>query len=161
AQIEKAIRARLAASKISSDKFTVHVQGGVATITGRTDVLQHKGTATRLAKAAGATKVVNQVEVSEAAKEKAAANLESGRRRAQFKRSGVASRKWTCFECYNLKIRARLFPYEINCCNCVSSLVAGLEPGAGKTGPGSCGASRGGGGGPRGRHHRRQARDRR
>src|SRR5260370_4456967 len=93
AELEKAIRARLAASKISKDKFEVHVQGGVATITGKTDVLQHKGVATRLAKNIGATKVVNQIEVSDAAKEKAASNLSSGRRRAQVKRSDVASRQ--------------------------------------------------------------------
>ncbi len=93
AELEKAIRARLAASKISKDKFEVHVQGGVATITGKTDVLQHKGVATRLAKNVGAAKVVNQIEVSDAAKEKAASNLSSGRRRAQVKRSDVASRQ--------------------------------------------------------------------
>src|SRR5215470_1763446 len=73
AAIEKTIRAKLAASKISTDKFEVHVQGGVATLTGRTDVLQHKGTATRLAKSAGAKEVVNKVQVSDAAKDKAAA----------------------------------------------------------------------------------------
>jgi hypothetical protein len=89
AETEKAIRARFAASKISKNKFEVHVQGGVATITGKTDVVQHKGTATRLAKSAGASQVVNHVEVSDAAKEKAASNLESGRRRAQVKRSEV------------------------------------------------------------------------
>ena len=33
--IESAIRAKFAKSKISTDKFTVHVQGGVATIEGR------------------------------------------------------------------------------------------------------------------------------
>jgi len=94
AEIEKAIRAKLAASKISKDKkFEVRVQGGVATLTGKTDVLQHKGTATRLAKNAGASKVVNHIEVSDAAKEKAASNLDSGRRRAQVKRSDVASRQ--------------------------------------------------------------------
>ena len=93
AEIEKAIRAKLAASKISKDKFEVHVQGGVATITGKTDVLQHKGTATRLAKNAGASKVLNRVEISDAAKEKAASNLDSGRRRAQVKRSDAASRQ--------------------------------------------------------------------
>jgi len=89
-QIEKAIRARFAASKISKNKFEVHVQGGVATISGKTDVLQHKRTATRLAKSAGAKQVVNKVEVSDAAKDKATANLSSGGRRAQVKRSEVA-----------------------------------------------------------------------
>ena len=93
AAIEKTIRAKLAASKISTNKFEVHVQGGVATLTGRTDVLQHKGTATRLAKTGGASQVVNRIEVSDAAKEKAASNLESGRRRAQVKRSEISSRK--------------------------------------------------------------------
>ena len=92
AQLEKAIRAKLSASKISKDKFEVHVQGGVATITGKTDVLQHKGTATRLAKNIGAKQVVNKVEVSDAAKDKAAANLSSGGRRAQVKRSEVPDR---------------------------------------------------------------------
>ena len=91
-QIEKDIRARLAASKISADKFEVHVQGGRATITGKTDVLQHKGTATRMAHAAGATDVVNKVEPSEAAKGKAVANLTKGRRRAQIKRSETVAR---------------------------------------------------------------------
>ena len=91
--IEKTIRAKLAASKISTNKFEVHVQGGVATLTGRTDILQHKGTATRLAKSGGASQVVNRIEVSDAAKEKAASNLESGRRRAQVKRSEISSRK--------------------------------------------------------------------
>ena len=91
--VERAIRAKFAASKISRNKFEVHVQGGVATLTGKTDVLQHKGTATRLAKSGGASQVVNHIEVSDAAKEKAASNLESGRRRAQVKRSEISSRK--------------------------------------------------------------------
>jgi len=91
-EIEKAIRARFAASKISTHHFQVHVQGGVATIEGQTDVLQHKGVATRLAKAAGAIKVVNRVAVSQAAKDKAAKNLATGRRRAQIKRSDTTKR---------------------------------------------------------------------
>jgi hypothetical protein len=92
AQIEKAIRQRFAKSKISTDKFEVHVQGGRVTITGATEVLQHKGTATRLARAAGATDVVNKVEPSEAAKNKASGNLAKGRRRAQIKRSDTVAR---------------------------------------------------------------------
>jgi len=91
AQIEKAIRARFAASKISVNHFTVRVQGGVATIEGKTDVLQHKGTATRLARTAGARQVVNKVEVSQAAREKASRNLAKGRRRAQIKRGAPRS----------------------------------------------------------------------
>jgi len=92
AQLEKTIRARFAASKIATHHFQVHVQGGVATIDGQTDVLQHKGTATRLAKSCGAIKVVNKVAVSQAAKDKAAKNLASGRRRAQVKRSETTAR---------------------------------------------------------------------
>ena len=92
AQLEASIRARLAKSqKISQDHFQVHVQGGVATIEGKTDVVQHKGSATRMAKAAGAVAVNNHIEISEAAKEKAAANLETGRRRAQVKRGDSRS----------------------------------------------------------------------
>ena len=53
AQLESAIRAKFAKSKINADKFQVHVQGGVATIEGRTDVIQHKGVATRLARRPG------------------------------------------------------------------------------------------------------------
>lgn len=89
--LEKAIRARFAASKINADKFTAHVQSGVATLEGHTDVVQHKGTATRLAKSAGALAVVNHIEISQAAKDKAQANLDSGRRRAQIKRSDTAA----------------------------------------------------------------------
>jgi hypothetical protein len=91
AQIEAAIRAKLAKSKISVDKFQVHVQGGVATIEGRTDVIQHKGVATRLAKSGGAVSVNNRVQISDAARDKAAANLENGRRRAQIKRGDARS----------------------------------------------------------------------
>jgi BON domain len=92
ADLEKDIRARFAKSKISVHHFQVHVQGGVATIEGQTDVLQHKGTATRLAKTAGAVKVVNHIAVSQAAKDKAAKNLAAGRRRAQIKRSDTTAR---------------------------------------------------------------------
>lgn len=92
AELEKTIRARFAASKISTHHFQVHVQGGVATIEGQTDVLQHKGTATRLARSSGAIKVENHVVVSQAAKDKAAKNLATGRRRAQIKRSQITAR---------------------------------------------------------------------
>ena len=92
AQIEATIRAKLAKSpKLGPEKFQVHVQGGVATLEGKTDVVQHKGTATRMAKSAGAIAVNNHIQISEAAKEKAAANLEKGRRRAQIKRGDARS----------------------------------------------------------------------
>jgi len=91
AVIEAAIRAKLAKSKIAADKFQVHVQGGVATLEGRTEVIQHKGVATRLAKSAGAVAVNNHIQTSDAAKQKAAANLATGRRRAQIKRGDPRS----------------------------------------------------------------------
>ncbi len=92
AELEKAIQARFAKSKISANKFQVRVQGGTATIEGHTEVIQHKGTATRLAKSAGAQAVVNKVQVSEQARQKAASRLATGRRRAQVKRSEVQRR---------------------------------------------------------------------
>ena len=91
AEIEATIRAKFARSKINVEKFTVHVQGGVATIEGKTNVIQHKGTATRLAKTGGAVAVNNHIEISDAAKQKAAGNLEQGRRRAQLKRGDSRS----------------------------------------------------------------------
>jgi len=92
AELEKTIRARFARSKISTNRFEVHVQGGVATIEGKTDVVQHKGTATRLARLAGAASVVNKVQVSQAARDRASANLATGRRRAQVKRDQRSDR---------------------------------------------------------------------
>jgi hypothetical protein len=85
-QLEAIIRAKFAKSKISADKFTVRVQGGVATIEGETNVIQHKGTATRMAKTAGAAAVNNHVRIGDSARQKAAGNLEAGRRRVQIKR---------------------------------------------------------------------------
>src|SRR4051794_41458485 len=89
AKIEADIRARLAKSKINADHFTVRVQGGVATLEGRTDVVQHKGVATRLARSGGATAVNNRIQISDAARQKAANNLEQGRRRGPDKRGGA------------------------------------------------------------------------
>jgi len=91
AQIDATIRAKMAKSKIGADKFHFKVQGGVATIEGKTDVIQHKGAATRMAKTAGATGVNNHIEISDAAKEKASENLAKGRRRAQIKRGDARS----------------------------------------------------------------------
>jgi osmotically-inducible protein OsmY len=84
--LEKAIQQRFAKSKISVENFQVKVQGGIATIDGRTAVVQRKATATRLARLAGAKQVRNRVTITDEAKEKLAANLASGRRRAQVKR---------------------------------------------------------------------------
>jgi len=85
-QLEALIRAKFAKSKISADKFTVHVQGGIATVEGRTDVIQHKGVATRMCKTAGAIAVNNHIQISDAARQKAAGNLDQGRRRVQVER---------------------------------------------------------------------------
>ena len=89
--IEGTIRGKLAKSKIGKDGFTVHVQGGVAFWEGATGIVQHKGAATRMAKSSGAKRVVNNIKVSDDAKQKAAGNLEQGRRRAQVKRSDPRS----------------------------------------------------------------------
>jgi osmotically-inducible protein OsmY len=76
ATIERNIRAKLAKSKMSAtEHFTVTVHNGVAVLEGKTNVIQHKGVATRLAKSGGAIAVQNQIEVSDAAKAKAAARL--------------------------------------------------------------------------------------
>jgi osmotically-inducible protein OsmY len=75
-QIEHNIRARLAKSKMSGkERFTVSVQGGVATLEGKTNVIQHKGVATRLARLGGAVAVENHIQISEEARAKAAARL--------------------------------------------------------------------------------------
>jgi BON domain len=91
AAIESAIKAKLAKSKIGKDGFKVKVQGGIAYWEGTTNIVQHKGSATRMAKTAGVKAVVNNIQVSQAARDKAAANLETGRRRAQIKRGDPRS----------------------------------------------------------------------
>lgn len=75
AQIEATIRTKLAKSKIGKDGFRFHVQRGVVTWEGKTSVIQHKGSATRMAKAAGAVQVINNIQISADAKAKATANL--------------------------------------------------------------------------------------
>ena len=83
AQIESDIKARLARSpKLSLDRFTVKVQGGIATFEGKTNVIQHKGVATRMAKTAGARAVVNNIQISDAARKAAADRLAKGRAKA-------------------------------------------------------------------------------
>lgn len=74
-QIDATIRTKLAKSKIGKDGFKYHVQHGVVTWEGATNVIQHKGSATRMAHAAGASQVVNNIQISASAKAKAAANL--------------------------------------------------------------------------------------
>jgi hypothetical protein len=75
AQIEATIRTKLAKSKIGKDGFRFHVQRGVVTWEGSTSVMQHKGSATRMARAAGAVQVINNIEVDDSAKSKATGNL--------------------------------------------------------------------------------------
>ena len=76
AQIERNIRAKFAKSKIASkEHFTVKVQNGVATLEGKTNVIQHKGTATRMANLGGAAVVQNNIQISDEAKARAAARL--------------------------------------------------------------------------------------
>ncbi|HET8550167.1 MAG TPA: BON domain-containing protein [Bryobacteraceae bacterium] len=87
--IEQDLRARLARSKISKNNFQVKVQNGTAILTGRTNIIQHKGVATRLAKNAGARRVDNRIEINEEARQAAVANLEKARRRGALKRSEV------------------------------------------------------------------------
>jgi hypothetical protein len=85
AEIEHTIRAKLAKSKIGKDGFTVHVKSGVVTWEGTTNVIQHKGAATRMARTAGAVEVVNNIKISDEARQKAAGNLTGGARRVQVK----------------------------------------------------------------------------
>jgi osmotically-inducible protein OsmY len=67
-EIEQKIRTKLAKSKIGKDGFVPKVHGGVVTWEGRTSVPQHKGAATRMAKTAGAVRVVNNIRISDGAK---------------------------------------------------------------------------------------------
>jgi hypothetical protein len=62
-QIEAQIKTKLAKSVIGKDGFAVRVKDGVAYWTGSTTIPQHKGGATRMAKAAGAKRVVNDIHV--------------------------------------------------------------------------------------------------
>lgn len=87
AAISASIKERLARSKIGKNGFRYKVSGGIVTWEGKADVVQHKGSATRMARAAGARAVVNNIQISDAARAKSAANLEKGRRRAQVVRS--------------------------------------------------------------------------
>ena len=79
AQIERTIKAKFARSKINVEHFTVSVQNGIATVEGKTNVIQHKGVATRLAKTGGALAVQNHIQISEEARAKAAAKLAKNR----------------------------------------------------------------------------------
>jgi osmotically-inducible protein OsmY len=67
AEIEATIKAKLAKSKIGQDGLQIHVKDRVATWTGTTTVMQHKGAATRMAKSAGALQVKNNIKIADEA----------------------------------------------------------------------------------------------
>ena len=75
AQLEATLRAKLAKSKVGKDGFKFHVQHGVVTWEGQTNVPQHKGAATRMARTAGALQVVNNIQISDEAKAKSLSQL--------------------------------------------------------------------------------------
>jgi len=87
-QIQARIQAKLAKSKIGRNGFKFTTSGGVTTIEGKANVIQHKGAATRMAKSAGARAVVNNIQISEEARNAARDKLATGRRRAQVTRVG-------------------------------------------------------------------------
>jgi hypothetical protein len=78
-EIEQNLLAKLAKSKLAADHFTVSVSHGVATLEGVTDVPQHKGIMTRMAKASGASAVRNNIRMSAAAKAKTTGALAKAR----------------------------------------------------------------------------------
>ncbi|MCS7024762.1 MAG: BON domain-containing protein [Bryobacteraceae bacterium] len=83
-EIERAFLARLAKSKIGPNNVRIRVSNGVATLEGRVNVLQHKGAATRMAKSAGARHVINRIELSDPARQKASQQMQRARK-AQLK----------------------------------------------------------------------------
>lgn len=91
AEIEQTLKAKLAKSKMAPNGFTFKVNNGTVTLDGKANVIQHKGAMTRMAKTAGATRVVNNIQISEEARAKAREKLASGRRRAQVKRGELRS----------------------------------------------------------------------
>ena len=81
-QQDRANEAAIQTRQVQDKKgcFTVREQGGIAYWGGTASVIQHKGSATRMAKAAGARAVVNNIKISDAARQKATQNLDQGRR---------------------------------------------------------------------------------
>ncbi len=63
AAIERSLRARMARSKLRADAVKFVVKDGVVEWQGSVTVPQRKGAATRMAKAAGASRVVNRIVV--------------------------------------------------------------------------------------------------
>ncbi len=83
AQIDAAIHAKLAKSKMAGEGWTVHVHNRTATWEGKTNIIQHKGAATRMAHTAGATQVINNIKIGEEARKKAAAKFALARNGGQ------------------------------------------------------------------------------
>jgi len=94
AEIEATIKAKLSKSKIGKDGFQVHVKDRVATWTGSTTVMQHKGAATRMAKAAGAVSVLNNIKVSGEGLLPAKGNLVGQPRHVQVNAGQVKTGAW-------------------------------------------------------------------
>jgi BON domain len=90
AEIEATIRAKLAKSKIGKDGFQIHVKDRVATWTGTTTVMQHKGAATRMAKTAGALRVTNNIRIAGDSADNAKANLNRQLRHIEVKAGPAA-----------------------------------------------------------------------
>jgi osmotically-inducible protein OsmY len=68
-QLEANIKTKLGKSKIGKDGFKFKVQRGIVTWEGTTNVAQHKGSATRMARSSGAVQVINNIKVLNAAKD--------------------------------------------------------------------------------------------
>jgi BON domain len=68
AQLQATIRTKLDKSKIGKDGFRFKVQRGIVTWEGNTNVGQHKGAATRMARTSGALQVINNIKVSNTGK---------------------------------------------------------------------------------------------
>ena len=62
-QLEATIKTTLSKSKIGKDGFHFKVQRGVVTWEGTTNIGQHKGAATRMARSSGAAQVINNIKV--------------------------------------------------------------------------------------------------
>jgi hypothetical protein len=63
AQLEATLKTKLNKSKIGKDGFHFKVQRGVVTWEGTTNIGQHKGAATRMARSSGAAQVINNIKV--------------------------------------------------------------------------------------------------
>jgi hypothetical protein len=83
AQMEGLIKTKLAKSKMASEGYTIHVHNGIATWEGKTNVIQRKGAATRMARTAGAVQVVNNIKIGEEARRKAVERLAKARNGGQ------------------------------------------------------------------------------